>query len=312
MKVDFSGVFPWGEFKIHLDDKYIHIGHIKNKTLPEGCFSIGFHSLCPDYDLYNQTYEKNNICLNGEYNSYLTYREKNTIYVSTHCFHGGGYDNFFYKPNDLIYDGIIVAVQHTRKRRHLMTKLNKYNGFVSFGSDIDSNGLKHNPHNIDFKVTGNVRQTELNNYYNMSKVSFCLSDVEGECRSSMESLLAGCPVITTKPVPNYLNPLPVSGGRVEAFGPENSIFCEPTEDGVLEAYEWYLSHINDYDREYISKLAKSFLFNSKIQLIKVLHHVVVKEFNGNCKDILTCLLNAKISCLNDLEYPIRYYISNYL
>lgn len=72
------------------------------------------------------------------------------------------------------------------------------------------------------KLTGlkflglDIPHVEVIKKYNESYTSLCLSDMEGACESSLESLLCGCPVVSTKN----------EGGRDFWLNSSNSLYCE--------------------------------------------------------------------------------------
>jgi len=310
--VKYSGSFPWGPFNIHIDNNKIVLGwsNPERFKLNDSDYGIVFHSFIPESNLKREENSKKNIinCI-AEYSTYLNNIKENIVYVSTHCFHN--YSHMKYHKVDMQYDGMIVANNTDRiKRRTLLSKLKEYK-IVSFGA---GKNIKHLPLDFIFSIEDNIPHSDIHKFYNKSKISFTLSDMEGECRSSMESLLCGCPVLTTKAkYKNYKhnnNELGTSGGRVDAFGPHNSIFCEPTEDSVLESFEYFLKNEKYYDREFISRSAKLFYFNSKIQLLKILHIVVVKTYNQDYKTVLQKLKGSDF--YNYYNSAINYYINNYL
>lgn len=313
-KISFSGKFPWEQFAIHINENKIYLGWLKNnnanyKLIQQNDFFIGFYSYTPDTCLLQNNEEIDNkiICI-GEYNTFLNNSKKNFVYVSTHCFHNYSEFNFSLECEKL-YDGMIVSNNiNLDKRRYLIKKLQNYK-ILSFSPLKEE--IVHTPNDFNYyKTFSAVPRKTLSQYYNSTSVSFTFSSTEGECRSSLESLLCGCPVITTKPTPlTNFNKLPVNGGRMEAFGPFNSIACSPNEDDVLNTFETYLTNIKNYDREFISKNAKIFLFTSKIQLLKILNHVISNVYNDDFAYVIEQIKTSDFYNLYSSE--LDYYLKNY-
>lgn len=130
------------------------------------------------------------------------------------------------------------------KRLHLANKVEKlaYCGRVVPNSDVLI------PKHIN-KIT-EIPNRFICKEINKAHVSLCLSEIEGGCKASSESLLCGVPVIST----------PSVGGRDLWYNESNSIICEPNEDSVKNAVEKALCF--NWDAEQIRndhiKLAETF------------------------------------------------------
>ena len=72
----------------------------------------------------------------------------------------------------------------------------------------------------------------MNLMYNMSKIGLCLSKNEGAMYSSIEYLLCGLPVVSTKN----------TGGRDEFFTDKNCIFAEDNPESVKDCVNKWLNN----------------------------------------------------------------------
>jgi hypothetical protein len=302
-----SGLFPWDEFCIHFKDRKLFIGNNNRDKITSNDFSIRYVPHATEFILSRKPPLENEIVCVADYNSYIFDLEKykgKIVYFSSYAF--SPFNAFKFKKLDLIYDGIIVARNDKDKRRWLLEKLNNLK-IISAAQKEEP----HQPEGFNFTKQGKYNQETLCEFYNSTKCSFILSDREGECRSALESLLCGCPVISTKPKPwidntNKFNTLPMIGGRDEILNPSNSIYCEWSSESVLSAYEKYILNIDSYDRLSISNDAENFLFRSRIQLLKIIHHVLLNKFNANIKEVMECIKTSNF--YNIYRNEIEHYV----
>ena len=305
--ISYSGLFPWDNFCIHFKDRKLFIGSNNREENFPNDYSIRNLPYTTEYLLRRKPPFDNEIVCIGDYNSYLydlnTYKNR-IVYVSTYAFHP--FSNFSYKKMDLIHDGIIVARNDADKRRWLIEKLNHLK-IVSAAYRKEP----HQPEGFNFELQGSFGLNQICDFYNSSKCSFILSPREGECRSVMESLLSGCPVISTKPKPwtdgaGIFNTLPMNGGRDEVLNPSNCIYCDWTSESVLEAYEKYTETIANYDRQSISIDAHNFMFRCRVQLLKIIHHVIRNKFDADIKEVMNCIKGSDFYLM--FENEIKYYV----
>jgi len=133
-----------------------------------------------------------------------------------------------------IYDAILVGRPIKCKRLYLANKVKNMallTGHVTWGKQDD--GLVLPPHvNDDSKRLNSNEMVEI---LNKSRCSLCLSDEEGACYSSAESLLCGVPVVSTRSL----------GGRDVWYNEDNSIICNDNENDVALAVEQIKSKMFD-------------------------------------------------------------------
>lgn len=305
--IKFSGEFPWNKFTINIDGKLLYLGNRNNYDQNAHC-NIVFSSYTTEDELIKNAPRDNEVFCIGDYNSYLSDRafNKNLFQISTYVFHSYElFENNDIVNENIIYDAIIVSRNEEDKRRILLEKLTDYN-LVSASAWPQGN-YKHDPQNINFVLQGNFSQKELSDLYRSSKCSFQLSSREGECRSVLESLLCGCPVISTKPKPWTHNKMPSIGGRAEVLTPKNSLYCDWDSQSVLDTYNKFILKINDFNRKEIRSDALEFIFRERLKFIKLMHNTVMNNFNVEFKEVIKELPKDGFfyKCFKD---AIEYYI----
>jgi len=302
----YSGFFPWDDFYIDINGRKLYLGRLK-EIQDKNDFIIGFIPYTTEDKLRNINLTKNMLVCIGDFNSYLYDVGKygnNIIHISTYAFHP--FDKFYFENKEVIHDGIIVARNDGDKNRDYLSDMHKYK-LISCSND----GKIMQPHGFNFFKAGKFEREEIRQMYNSSLCSFMLSHREGECRSVMESLLCGCPVISTKPKKwtdynTIFNTLPMNGGRAEILTPKNSIYCDWNPSSVRSAYETLVNNIDKFDRLAISQDAHNFIFRSRVSLLKIIHHVVKNVFNSDIKEVIN---NTKGSDFyNMFENEIKYYV----
>lgn len=309
-----EGSFPWDNFCIKIDNRRIFLCCVRNCTYDNDDIAICYYPYTTEWFNLHSIKPKNLLLCVGDFNSFLFDSRKysNLVYVSTYCFHYyPEFENTEIKNEELIYDGIIVARNDNDKKRHLISKLKDYK-ILSASPD-----LKHHiPIDFKFVKYGKFSSMELSTFYRQSKCSFMFSEREGECRSVMESLLSGCPVISTKPKKwvdgnTIFNDMPMNGGRAELLLPTNSLYTEWDEQSVKDTYEKYIDNIKLFDREKIRYDAKQFLFRSRLQLIKILHNIINTHFKNDFMEIILSLKEDKTpnSFYSIFKEPLTYYES---
>ena len=77
-------------------------------------------------------------------------------------------------------------------------------------------------------------------FYNLSKVGLCLSKAEGAMYSSMEYLLCGLPIVSTKSI----------GGRDEFFTDKNCIFAKDNSKSVKDCVDKWLNNYPSLKERY--------------------------------------------------------------
>ena len=89
-----------------------------------------------------------------------------------------------------------------------------------------------------------IDKEEINNLLNKSKIGLCLSRVEGAMYSSVEYLLCGLPVVSTKSM----------GGRDAFFTNTNCLIADDTPESVAECVKkWLLNYPTLEQRQSIRK-----------------------------------------------------------
>jgi len=141
---------------------------------------------------------------------------------------------FTIKKYKKTYDAVITARAKKWKRIYLANKIKNLAMIINRWNIDGHRGENDNSYiKMDKKFINNrrLKQIELVNIYNISRVGLCLSNYEGASYTSSEYLLCGIPVVSTKPEISE-NGL---GGREFWYDDYNSILCEPTESAIFDA-----------------------------------------------------------------------------
>lgn len=158
------------------------------------------------------------------------------------CNHNATVDrNMFTLTNKMIehrkYDSIYVARICTQKRHYLAKHLNKIalvtGGQNTFGFDEMYKQVCSNLSDKEFLfLHKNIPSTEVLEMLNDSKVGLCLSANEGAMFASIEYLLCGLPIVSTKS----------KGGRDVFFTDKNCIIAEDTPESVSKCVQHWLDN----------------------------------------------------------------------
>lgn len=213
-----------------------------------------------------------------ELHYYLRYGFTNSILLNQNAWLDERiYKNINFKKE---YDALLVGRPIASKRIYLANKVKNLaivTGQINFGNNIEKIVLP--PHtNADNK---RLCPNEIVNIINRSCCSLCLSEEEGACYSSSESLLCGIPVVSTKSL----------GGRDIWYNEENSLICDADEDSVSEAVEQI--KCNKFDSEKIR--------NAHLSLSKYFRNIFVDKFKEILETHNIVDINAN-----------QYFISNYV
>jgi len=163
------------------------------------------------------------------------------------------------------YDLVLNAKVYPYKRLHLAAKTSdKYSVLLITKVQKDKWGdcVK------DVKLAHYTRifQEKLRDLLNTVKVGGIFSEREGSCLASLEYLLCGLPVISTKSI----------GGRDYFYDEYNSIICDAEEDAVFEACSEMIRRVDagEIDGKRIKQKACT-LMDTKLrelkERVKVLH-----------------------------------------
>jgi glycosyltransferase involved in cell wall biosynthesis len=128
------------------------------------------------------------------------------------------------------YDAIMVARKRPFKRHHLAAKVPNL-ALVSNGGYVKNDEKLIIPDHV-YDNDRVLDPGEVFQKMNESRCGLILSELEGACFTSSEYLLCGIPVVSTKSL----------GGRDLWYNEYNSIVCEPNEDAVAEAVEFFKSN----------------------------------------------------------------------
>ena len=142
-------------------------------------------------------------------------------------------------PKLRLWDSVYVARIATQKRHYLAKHLNKIAlvtagitdslGFDEVYKEVCSNlSTKH----FLFLHSDNIHSNEVLGILNDSKVGLCLSANEGAMFASIEYLLCGLPIVSTKS----------KGGRDVFFTDKNCIIAEDTPESVSECVQHWLDN----------------------------------------------------------------------
>lgn len=116
----------------------------------------------------------------------------------------------------------------------------------------------------------NIESKELSQYLNQSKIGIILSDIEGSNYATVEYMLCGLPVVSTKSI----------GGREIYFDNENSIISEDNPESVKDSIT-----------KLIEKNIQPNLIRNKILSILYKHRKIFIQFIQNIYEQENILLN---------------------
>lgn len=134
------------------------------------------------------------------------------------------------------YDAILVARPAEFKRHFLASKVNNL-AIVASGANHNKNITQKMPE-ARYRTTHHISENDVFDLINKARCSLCLSAKEGACFSSSEYLLCGIPVVSTKSV----------GGRDFWYNDYNSIVCEPNEDEISNAVNFFVANPRDCNK----------------------------------------------------------------
>lgn len=128
--------------------------------------------------------------------------------------------------------GAVLNSKPLAFKRHHLSRLVENKIFITYDTREPDVGKTAKVAIEEFaprEVFRNRPEEEVVRLLNQSRVGLLLSEVEGACYASLEYLLCGLPVVSTR----------CEGGREEFYDETNAIIVEPTEeavrDGVREA-----------------------------------------------------------------------------
>lgn len=164
-------------------------------------------------------------------------------------------ENLVMKPLGLekLYDAIYVG-RFSAFKRHYLAK-NVSNLALVAGNNHGNaiaDGIPDHVYLNDKPLTPD----EVCKKINQSKCGLILSEQEGACFASSEYLLCGIPVVST----------PELGGRSVWYDEYNSIICEPDEESVAKAVQFFIDNPRDPDEIRSRHIAKANYYRAKFVL----------------------------------------------
>tara|TARA_B100001564_G_scaffold359974_1_gene384291 strand:+ start:1302 stop:2291 length:990 start_codon:yes stop_codon:yes gene_type:complete len=157
---------------------------------------------------------------------------------------------------DKMWDSVYTARMCEFKRHHLSYNLSNILYLTSGNKKGQSNPYTKKGHMLLMANQNNnftlyhksVPKKQVNYLLNRSRVGLCLSSKEGAMYSSIEYLLCGLPIVSTKS----------TGGRDVFFTNENCIIAEDTPESVAECVQkWLLNYPTLEQRQRIRQDAVS-------------------------------------------------------
>lgn len=136
-----------------------------------------------------------------------------------------------------LYDAILISRMSKFKRHYLANKIENL-ALICSGANHKKVDTEYHMPSAIFNPEKALIQKEVFDAINKSKCGLMLSELEGACWSSSEYLLCGVPVVSTKSV----------GGRDFWYNDYNSIVCEPDEDEILNAVNFFVDNPKDPDK----------------------------------------------------------------
>jgi glycosyltransferase involved in cell wall biosynthesis len=183
------------------------------------------------------------------------------------------------KKYDAVYDARLLRF----KRHHLAAHVRSL-GLIYYSAPTEDdteymNGLIQNfshAHFFNHDQTGAYRKLsapEVNDALNQCRVGLCLSSEEGAMYASVQYLLAGLPVVTTRSI----------GGRDVFFDDEIALTVEATAEAVADGVGGMIGR--DLDPEYVraKTLAKMKIHRDYfVDLVQSIYHQegVARDFSG--------------------------------
>lgn len=131
-----------------------------------------------------------------------------------------------------LYDAIYVGRRIPLKRQMLAKKVERL--AIIAGNNHGPN-IEPVPDDLAYLNDQVLNEKEVMEKINQSRCGLVLSEWEGACYASSEYLLCGVPVVSS----------PSIGGRDQWYNEYNSIICEPNEDAVKEAVEYFVANPRD-------------------------------------------------------------------
>mgnify|MGYP001243616000 CR=1 FL=1 len=134
-----------------------------------------------------------------------------------------------------LFDSVYTARLEDYKRHYLSYNLKNILYLAGYSKKYEKHSeeykdLLNNQINPMTLCTQRIHHPHLNKFINQSKVGLCLSQREGAMYSSIEYLLCGLPIVSTKSV----------GGRDVFFTDRNCIIAEDTPESVAECVQKWL------------------------------------------------------------------------
>ncbi|CAN0034149.1 unnamed protein product, partial [Chrysoparadoxa australica] len=149
--------------------------------------------------------------------------------------------------SEKLYDAIYIGRRTTFKRHMLARKVEK---LAIIAGNNHGNNVAPVPERLAFLNNRVLNEQEVMAEINKSNCGLILSASEGACFASSEYLLCGIPVVSTHS----------TGGRDVWYNNENSIVCEPDEDAIAEAVNFFSHNQTDPHLIRDQHIAQSLVF----------------------------------------------------
>lgn len=194
------------------------------------------------YFMYNQKSEEENFSSKGFYGEI----------INQNCWLD---ENLVMKPLNLEkkYDAIYVGRFSAFKRHYLANKVS--NLALVAGNNHGNPTADGIPGHVYLNKVP-LKPDEVCEKINQARCGLILSGEEGACFASSEYLLCGIPVVST----------PELGGRSAWYDEYNSILCEPDEDSVAEAVQFFIDNPRDPEEIRARHITKANYYRAKFIL----------------------------------------------
>jgi len=130
------------------------------------------------------------------------------------------------------YNAIYVGRRSPFKRHMLASKIDQ---LAIIAGNNHGNNVMPVPENLAFINDRVLNEQEVMEQINKAHCGLILSEIEGACYASSEYLLCGIPVVSTHS----------NGGRDLWYNEYNSIVCDPNEDAIKQAVDYFIDNPRD-------------------------------------------------------------------
>ena len=185
---------------------------------------------------------------------------------------------FFFRDSDVIYDAMLVARDMDIKRIALAKNVAN----IAYVIDRWYKSSYHKPAGdwagspYSYLNDGPLGPAEISELFARSACSLIFTEREGACFSVTESLLCGCPVISSRPQ-NFPND--TLGGRELWLNSDNSVWLK---DDTPESVEFAVALMSAraLDRQFIAKQALDYLHSQRHYLAELVLAPIIKSVDS--------------------------------